>query len=278
MDKTVVITGGSSGIGSATAINLAQNGYKVKMVCRNPVKGELVREGVSSDINKMIEVIEGDLGTIISIKKVTSSIKSSIGGIAIFIHNAAIWPTKLEINEDGLEKSFVVNHLAPFIINHILHDVFKDNGTRVVQVSAGLYRNGKTNYDAAATGSNFSKFSTYATTKLLNLITTLRFAELWKDDGIIVNAIHPGVVKTNLLGNSKDLFGLMSAFFKTFFISPQDGSLPVIKLASNFDSSLTGKYYNRYEMEELRLIATDPQLCEDVWNQASKLARIEDAR
>ncbi len=175
MPGTVVITGGNAGIGAAMARAIAEKGHTVKIVCRNRERaGAFIDEMKNRGIS--IGLIEGDLGTVASACEAARRVLKDAPDCGIFIHNAGMWPVEKTINADGFEQSFATNHMAPFVMNVLLENMFKKNRTRIVQISAGLYVAGIKDCEAAATGSNFSLTRTYATTKLMNLVATMEFA------------------------------------------------------------------------------------------------------
>jgi len=266
--QRVLITGGNRGIGAAMAENLLWKGYRVTIICRSIEKAELFLREMKSMGLTGIDYIQGDLGSIQSARDTANLIRKQSPVFSHFIHNAGIWPVRKVLNADGLEQSFVTNHLAPFILNQLLEDIFVKNRCRIIQISAGLYPLGMKDFKAAAAGDNFSVLRTYASTKLLNLVTTMRFAEKWKETGTVINAIHPGVVRTGL-GEMGGLPGLVMKLAKYFCLSPADGAEAPVNLAVNsrFDGT-TGVYFDRFNPVELRPMALDREFVNGVWSQA----------
>ncbi|MCU0846133.1 MAG: SDR family NAD(P)-dependent oxidoreductase [Spirochaetes bacterium] len=272
MKKTVIITGGNRGIGAAMAEALAAAGYAVKIVCRSRVRAEEFIASTRARGITGIDFIEGDLSTIASSIETADRIRAGAPAFHAFVHNAALWPTKKFINADGLEQSFVTNHLAPFILNRRLEDLFTANRARVVQISAGLYIAGKRDCAATASGDNYSLMKTYATTKLHNLIATMRFAELWKGKPVTINAIHPGVVNT-ALGEMKGFGGTLLRLLKKLCLSPADGAAAPVRLVTDpAYESLSGAYFDRYKQTKLAPVALDGEFNRAVWEQAVSLA------
>ncbi|PKL38855.1 MAG: retinol dehydrogenase [Spirochaetae bacterium HGW-Spirochaetae-1] len=269
--QRVLITGGNRGIGAAMAENLLWKGYRVTVICRDIEKAELFLREMKSMGLTGIDYIRGDLGSMESIRVTESLIREQSPLFSHFIHNAGIWPVRKVLNPDGLEQSFVTNHLAPFMLNHLLEDIFLKNKCRIIQISAGLYPLGMKNFKATATGDNFSILRTYASTKFLNLVTTMRFAEKWKGTGVVINAIHPGVVRTGL-GEMRGLPGLVMKLAKHFCLSPAEGAEAPVNLAVNtrFEGT-SGVYFDRFKPAELRPMALDREFINGVWNQAMSL-------
>lgn len=271
MKKTVIITGGNRGIGAAMAEALAAGGYAVRIVCRSRERARGFIESARARGITGIEFIEGDLSTIASSIETADRIRTGAPEFHAFVHNAALWPTEKIINADGLEQSFVANHLAPFILNRRLEDLFIANRARVVQISAGLYIAGEKDCAATASGDNYSLMKTYATTKLLNLIATMGFAGLWKGKPVTINAIHPGVVNTGL-GETKGLGGALLRLFKRLWLKPADGAAaPVMLVTDPAYESLSGAYFDRFKQRKLAPVALDAGFNRVVWEQAMSL-------
>jgi NAD(P)-dependent dehydrogenase (short-subunit alcohol dehydrogenase family) len=271
MNKKILITGGNRGIGAAIAESLSSQGYDVNIICRSREKAEKFIASVENRNDGKISFIEGNFGSIGSTFESARRIREESPEFSVFIHNAGVWPGSLKINEDGLEESFMTNHMAPFILNMELEDLFKKNRCRIVQVSAGLYIAGLKDVKASAAGTNFSLLKTYPTTKLFNLVTSMAFAERWDGSGITINCVHPGVVKTGL-GSMKGIGGLFLRLVKNLWLSPEEGAKAPVDLAVNPKyEALNGKYFDRFKMTDLAPIALDKNFSSEVWEHASEL-------
>lgn len=140
-----------------------------------------------------------------------------------------------------------------------------------MQVSAGLYVKGRPDLARTPRGDDFHPLRTYPTTKLLNLHCVPRFAERWSGTGVTVNAVHPGVIRTDL-GDRSGVLGLVLRAVKRLWKSPEEGARPVVKLAQ--DPALhgvTGRYFHLEDEAPLHPIARDAALAEAVWRQACEL-------
>lgn len=271
MTQRAIVTGGNRGIGAAIAETLAARGYAVTILCRSAARAGAFIEEARRRGRPGLSFMPGDLGTITGAKEAAERVMRDAPDTAVFVHNAGIWPVELVLNPDGLEQSFVTNHLGPFIMNTMLADRFAANGTRVVQVSAGLYRAGLRDCRAAATGANFSLLRTYATTKLFNLICTMRFARQWRGRGMTINAVHPGVVRTGL-GDLPGFGGRVLRLLKRACLTPAQGAAaPVMLAVDPAYASATGGYYERFTAKRLGPIAGDESFNEELWRQAQDL-------
>lgn len=259
MAPTAVVTGGNRGIGYAVCERLAGEGFRVLLTARDPERGAEAVAGLRGDV----ELVTGDLTTIAAVRRLAGALRDSCPRVDVLVHNAGCWPSRRTLTGDGLEESFAVNHLAPFLLNHLLEDRLG----RVVQVSAGLYVKGRAEVGRTAVGADFHQFRTYADTKLCNLLTVPLFAERWRDSGITIDAVHPGVIRTGL-GDRRGPVGWLLKLAKRKWATPEEGAAPVVRLARDTG---TGRYFNLTEELPLEGPAADGDLAERIWKEAETL-------
>jgi NAD(P)-dependent dehydrogenase (short-subunit alcohol dehydrogenase family) len=264
-----VVTGGSRGIGLAVARLFAERGWRVVLLARDPARGEAARATVAGAATSEADaaLVVGDLSTIRTVRAAGQALLAECRRIDVLVHNAGIWPARRVLTEDGLEQAFMVNHLAPFLLNHLLGPRLVVSGTRVVQVTAGLYGAGRVDLDRTPTGADFHRVRTYATTKLCNLMLVPMFAARWAATGVTINAVHPGVIRTGL-GDRSGPLGLLLKAVKLAWQQPRAGAEAVVRLA---EADGTGRYYNVVQPEPLQPPATDRFLADRVWTQAAEL-------
>ncbi len=274
--KSIVITGGNTGIGKAIAIELSKQKFHVIIVSRNLEKGKSALEEIKNiSNNSMVDLITGDLSNIQSTKDLANNILQDYPGISVLINNAGIWPTKLEINKDGLEIAFMVNHLAPLILSNMLFDQLKKNKpARIVNVNAGLYIRGKIDIEKTPYGKDFGMLSTYMNTKLCNIFFTQKFSELIQNSGVTVNAIHPGVIRTNL-GISDGFLGGIIKILKKNLDLPETGAKPPVWLATSPDvENKNGRYFDLFSEKPYAKNATNEEMKNKLWDLSIKLASL----
>ncbi len=246
--KTVLITGANSGIGKATAIELAAKGYQIVFIARNQEKAEAVKnEIISSSGNSNVDFINGDLLSLTQVRKSAEMFKEKYQKLDVLINNAGVCLPERKITRDGFEEMFQINHLSHFLLTNLLLDLLKKSDeSRIINVSSAGYKMGKFDPENLQSEKKFSSFSTYCDTKLLNILFTFKLAEQMKETGITVNALHPGVVRTNFAGELKGFFGLLNKMFKPFLISPKKGAATSVYLASSEEvRNITGKYFEK---------------------------------
>ena len=266
-----VVTGANRGIGFAVARDLAARGCRVFLVARDAEGGRRAERELSAVGD--VKLVSGDLSSPRTTRAAARQIVEACPQIDVFIHNAGVWPSRLERDEDGIERAFAVNHLAPFLLNHLLQPALV-RGSRVVQVSAGLYVKGKVDPERTPTGGDFHAIKTYATTKLCNLLLLERFARRFETRGVTINAVHPGVIRTGL-GDRSGLLGLLLRGVKQLWKRPEEGARPVTRLALDPElSNVSGRYFHLDQEMPLAEVARDQALAALLWEQAEALCGI----
>ncbi len=259
----VIITGGNRGIGLATAELLAAEGIEIALVARRRERGEeaLARLGGRA------ELVVGDLSDRAGTTALADELKERFPDVRALVHNAGIWPHRRVLNADGFEQAYFTNHLAPFLLGHLLEERLKESAATVVQVSAGLYVKGKVDPERTPTGADFHAIRTYADTKLANLMMVPLFAERWKDAGVTVNALHPGVIRTGL-GDRRGPLGLLLKAVKRTWQPPEEGGRPVARLVTA-PPGTSGAYFDVDKETPLERPALDAALARRLWDDAS---------
>jgi NAD(P)-dependent dehydrogenase (short-subunit alcohol dehydrogenase family) len=274
--RTCVVTGASSGIGQAIAEALVALGERVVLVCRDPARGgETARELRANHAGAEVELVVADLASIEGCKKAAREMAAVCPKLDVLIHNAGIWPTRLERNVDGFERSFAVNSVAPFMLNRLLMPSLAAAApARIVQVSAGIYVRGKVDRERTPVGADFHRLRSYADTKLWNLMCTMEEARRREGSGITVNAVHPGVVRTRL-GDLDGVGGVLLRAVKRFWATPEDGAVGPVRLAVAPEvAGDNGRYYDRLRPAELVGIARDAELATALWERTRELAKM----
>lgn len=250
--RTAVVTGGNRGIGYAVCESLARKGFRVVTTVRDS----------SATVPDSVEAVHGDLSSYRAVEALAAMLTERCETIDVLVHNAGVWPTRLRHNEDGIEESFAVNHLAPFQLNLALEPKLR----RVVQVSAGLYVKGRVDPDRTPYGADFHRMRTYCDTKRANLLLVPLFARRWQDAGVTIDAVHPGVIRTGL-GDPGGALGVVLRLVKRRWAPPETGAVPIVRLA---EETGTGRYLN-IDAEEPP--PSEPALASRLWDQARELTR-----
>lgn len=275
--QVMVVTGGNAGIGRAVCEQLAKQGHRVVLVSRNREKGESAAAAIKvSTNNESVDCVQGDLSTIAGVRELAAALRERYPRIDVLINNAGVWMTRREMNADGLEMTFMVNHVAPFVLTlQLLDRLCESAPARIVNVNAGLYVNGACDLEKLPTGENFNRFKTYMHSKLCNVLFTIELAKRLEGSGVTVNALHPGVINTNL-GGTGGMLGFVLRFVKRFWGTPEEGAAPVVRLATASDlEGVSGKYYDIDREIPCAENATEAGLGEALWAYTEKITASE---
>ena len=272
--KTILITGATSGIGKATAIALAKMGATVIFTARDEQKGEWAKkEIIQASGNKNVEFLYCDLTSFDSIRSFCGKFKAKYKRLDVLINNAGVWNDKRKESKDGIEETFAVNFLAPFLMTNLLLDLLKKSApSRIVSVTSGLHR-GTVNFSDIEFKKSYSGMRAYGHSKLAIILFTRLLAKKLKGTGITVNCVHPGLVATDL---SRDSGAVSRAFFKTFGKSPEKGAETSVYLAaSRAVENITGEYFVDKKIERASKESYDLAMAEKLWDAAKKFVRLK---
>ncbi|MCF8232849.1 MAG: SDR family oxidoreductase [Bacteroidales bacterium] len=246
--KTCLITGSNSGIGKETAVQLAKKGYHLILLVRDSEKSRnALKEIRDKSGSENIDMIFADLSSLDSIEKAVQQIKTHYNRLDRIINNAGVYKRNFEKSPEGLEMTLAVNYLAPFYLTRLLLPLLKQNSpARIINVTSGLYKNGKTDFESFNPEGKFNGLQAYADTKLLLIYFTYYLADILEDKNITVNAVHPGVVATHVF---RELPAFINQILKLLVRKPSKGAKPVIYAASSPElDSVSGKYFDKMKM------------------------------
>jgi retinol dehydrogenase 12 len=251
--KVCVITGASSGIGKATALAFDRMGTTVVLVCRNPGRAEAarreIRETTGSDA---LDVLLADLSCQAELRQLAQALLTRHPRIHVLINNAGIINMKRSATVDGMETVFAVNHLAYFLLTHLLLERLMASGpARIVNVASGAHRWGNLDFNDLQNERKYRPFDVYGQTKLCNILFTRELARRLAHTGATVNCVHPGGVATGLGWNNGRWAMLVAKALRPFILTPEQGADTVIYLATAQEvAGVNGKYfYKRREVQ-----------------------------
>ncbi len=198
--KIILITGATDGIGKQTALELAQMGHHVLVHGRNKTKSETAAAEIRKAAgNEKVEVVQADLTDFKDIEALAEKVKSRYNRLDVLLNNAGVFENERIILPNGLERTFMVNHIAPFALTLQLLDLLKNTpGARIVNVSS-MAQSGSIDFDNLNGEKYFDSYNAYAVSKLENVLFTYKLARMLKDENVTVNCLHPGVINTKLL-------------------------------------------------------------------------------
>uniref|UniRef100_A0A8C2A073 Si:dkey-174n20.1 n=1 Tax=Cyprinus carpio TaxID=7962 RepID=A0A8C2A073_CYPCA len=273
--KTVLITGGNSGIGKETAVLLALRGARVILACRNEEKArKAVREIKARSHNMNVLFMEVDLANIRSIREFSKTFLQKEKRLDILINNAGM-PSVLDWTDDDFSMCFGVNHLGHFLLTNLLLPRLKESSpSRVITLTCSSYKYQKLDFQDL--NYNLFPFFTYCRSKLANIYFTQELAHMMEGKGVTAYAVHPGYVQSNWTCHYSVLFRiLVQVVMFMFFVSCEAGAQTVVYCAVS-DEVLphNGGYFTDCRPAHLRAFARDSGVAKKLWEASERLVQL----
>ncbi len=289
--KVVVITGATSGIGQVAAENLVRMGARIVQVARDRGRGEAALKRLGACAPGIAHIIHyADLSRLSEMNRVASEIARAEPRIDVLINNAGAMFGSRQVTEDGLERTFALNHMAYFVLTHGLRErLVASAPARVVNTASHAHHAATLDFDdlqsAKAYRGNFSEwlryggsgFKVYGRSKLCNILFTRELARRLAGTGVTANCLHPGFVATRFGDQSGGLISFGIRVGKRFALSPQQGAETLVYLASSLEvASVTGEYFYKCRPVTPSREAQDDSGAQRLWLETARLARLED--
>jgi retinol dehydrogenase-14 len=244
--RTVLVTGGTGGIGKATALGLARMGAHLAITGRDVGRTEGAAREIRAASGGQVAVFVADLSSQSQVRRLADEVLETLPRIDVLINNVGgYWNTR-HLTADGLERTFALNHLAPFLLTNLLLDRLKHSApARVVTVSSNAHATGRIDFDDLQGERSYSGARAYNQSKLANVLFTYELAKRLRAAAVTANALHPGVVSTSFgaedPGHAQRLF---VPFMRPFMKAPAQGAATSIHVATAPDlQQVTGRYF-----------------------------------
>jgi NAD(P)-dependent dehydrogenase (short-subunit alcohol dehydrogenase family) len=274
--KTVLITGANSGIGFETAKALIQRGASIIMVCRDQRRGQIAQSEVRAAVADAIApiLLIADLSSQASIHQLSTTIHKRFQHIDVLINNAGGVFSRREFTVDGIEKTLAVNHLAPFLLTHLLLDLLKAAPAgRIVNIASNLHNASPDFFDNLQGEQKYNFILAHKQAKLGLILFTYELARRLKDTHVTVNCAEPGPVATRFGDNLSGLAGLFLKVMKRLplFQTPEKGArMPVYVASSPEVTNVTGKYFIKYKQADSKPITYNIDIAAKHWAISEK--------
>lgn len=275
--KTVLITGGNSGIGKATAIELARKNAMVVISSRNKEKGEAARaEIVARSGNENVELLLADLSSQDSVHKLANEFETTHEKLHVLINNAGVYLTKRTTTVDGLESTFAINYLGPFLLTHLLLDLLKRSApSRIVNVSSDAHNGARIDFEDLQGERKFSGWQSYGQSKLALILYTHELARKLAGTSVTANTVHPGAVRTNFAKNNGGLVALGFRLIGAFFISPETSAKRVVYVATSPAlTEVSGQYFTKMHEAKSSRESYDDDSARRLWQISEDLTKV----
>lgn len=247
--KISMVTGGTSGIGQATASALARLGARVIVVGRNPVKCDRVCGRIKAETgNGEVESIVADLSSQNDIRELAAQFKSKFDRLDVLVNNAGAKFVKRLMTVDGYEMTFALNHLAYFHLTQLLlEDLQASGNARIINVASGAHGGSEIDFDDLQNEKHYIGKRAYNQSKLANILFTYELSRRLEGKRVTVNAMAPGGVITNFCRNNGWISWakhVTAHILARNLIGPQKAAETIVYLATSPDvKSVTGKYF-----------------------------------
>jgi NAD(P)-dependent dehydrogenase (short-subunit alcohol dehydrogenase family) len=264
--KLAIVTGANTGIGRETGRGLAHQGATVILACRDLARGEDARADIARTSGRDdVALMPLDLGDQASIRAFAAAFRSRYGRLDVLVNNAGVAPRKRATTRDGFETTFGVNHLGTALLTFELLELLRASApARVVVVSSGLHYRGKMAWDDLQFERHtFRGIPAYNQSKLANVLFTKALARRLAGTGVTVNALHPGVVATEL---TRSYPRAIVAVMQMFLLTPAQGAACSLHVATAPDlAGVTGEYFEKSRIKPASRDARDVAAQEKLW-------------
>jgi NAD(P)-dependent dehydrogenase (short-subunit alcohol dehydrogenase family) len=273
--RVVLITGGTSGIGRATAIGLASMGARVGITGRDRDRTGQAAAAIARETgNPAVDVFVADLSSQAEVRRLAGEVISAYPRLDVLINNVGgYWDTR-HVTVDGLEHTFALNHLASFLLTNLLLERLTQSApARVVTVASGAHTMGRIDFDDLQGERSYSGSRAYNQSKLANVLFTYELARRLGASSVTANALHPGVVRTSFgAGDPGGVQKLLVPFMRPFMKSPAQGAATSIHLASapGLDR-VTGQYFANSRPKRSSKASDDTAVAARLWQVSADL-------
>ncbi|XP_026344252.1 retinol dehydrogenase 13 [Ursus americanus] len=282
--KTVIVTGANTGIGKQTALELARRGGNVILACRDMEKCEAAAKDIRGEtLNHRVRARHLDLASLKSVREFAAKIIEEEGQVHILVNNAAVMRCPHWTTEDGFEMQFGVNHLGHFLLTNLLLDTLKASApSRIINLSSLAHVAGHIDFDDLNWEKRkYDTKAAYCQSKLAVILFTKELSRRLQGTGVTVNALHPGVARTELGRHT----GMHSSAFSSFTLgpifwllvkSPQLAAQPSTYLAVAEElGGVSGKYFDGLKEKAPAPEAEDEEVAQRLWAESARLVGLE---
>lgn len=276
--RTCLVTGATSGIGKEIAAGLAGMGATVVFVGRDGGKCEAVlKEIMQRHPEGKVSYIVSDLSSQQSVRGLVAEFLDRFPSLHVLVNNAGIFSAQRATTVDGIEQTFAVNHLAPFLLTHLLLSRLKASApARIITTSSIAHRGARIDFDDPQFEKRpYSGISAYGQSKLANILFTRELARRLEGRRVTANCFHPGAVNTKLLDENPMWYRAAWRAASPFMLSSEKGADTGVYLASSPEvEEVTGRYFVKRKITEPSALAQDDEAASRLWIISEELTGI----
>jgi NAD(P)-dependent dehydrogenase (short-subunit alcohol dehydrogenase family) len=277
-DKTVLITGGTGGIGKAAAVGVASMGAHVGITGRDRARAEQAAAAIADESgNPAVDVFVADMSSQAEVRRLADEVLVAYPQLDVLLNNVGGFWAHRHLTADGLEHTFALNHLAPFLLtNLLLERLITSSPARIVTVSSGAHSMGRIDFDDLMGDQDYSGQRAYNQSKLANVMFTYELARRLEGTRVTATALHPGMTNTSF--STEDPHRKMAPIVfvvRPFMKSPKKGADTAVYLASSPEvEGVTGRYFVNHKIKESEQSSYNTVTTAQLWQISADLVGI----
>jgi NAD(P)-dependent dehydrogenase (short-subunit alcohol dehydrogenase family) len=276
--KVCLVTGATSGIGGFTAAALAALGADLTITGRNRNKAEETVSWIKAKTgNESVRYLLADFCDLDQVRDLVGAFRARQSRLDVLVNNAGGFFNRRHATPYGVEKTFLVNHLAPFLLTNLLLETIQDSApARIINVSSEGHRQGTMDLDDLEFRQGYFGMKAYGRSKLANLLFTYELARRLDASRVTANALHPGHVATDMWKTNFPVVGPALKWVMSFFaLTPEQGADNTIYLASSpVVEGTTGEYFIKREPARSSAMSYDEELARRLWKTSENLTAL----
>jgi NAD(P)-dependent dehydrogenase (short-subunit alcohol dehydrogenase family) len=273
-ERIALVTGASAGIGFHTALGLARAGFRVIIAGRDRARTEAACRTVAERAGSaLVEPAVADFASLAAVRRLAQSVLTTHDRLDLLVNNAGLMTPRFQLSEDGYELTIAVNHLAPFLLTHLLLDRLRASApSRIVTVASQAHRGVSIDLGALAGREDWSPLKAYGRSKLCNILFTRALARRLQGSSVVVACLHPGIVATAIGDRAGSVAGFGWRLIKPFLTTPENGAETTLFLATVADPTpFDGAYVIGHRAVQPDRSALDDDLGEKLWRESARL-------
>jgi NAD(P)-dependent dehydrogenase (short-subunit alcohol dehydrogenase family) len=283
-DRTILITGGNTGLGFATASALAETGAQVVVTSRDPDKGRAAADRIADNTGNQVEVMELDLASLSSVREFAAAFIERHEDLAVLINNAGGIFGSHRVTDDGFEMTIGTNHLGPFLLTNLLTELLAASApSRIINVASsghGYAKDGMYLDDLNWERRRYRQQAVYGHSKLANILHVRELNRRLSPQGVTAYAVHPGVVRTEFgSGGDSWIVRIGMKIIGRRLLSPAEGAATSIWAATDPDIvDQAGGYFAECEPARSTRHARDDEQARRLWELSEQLVDAAESR
>jgi len=276
--KSVLVTGGTGGIGKATAIGLAVLGARVGITGRDQARTEAAAASIRAAAGSpAVDAFAADMSVQAGVRRLAAQVADTYPRLDVLVNNAGGFWAHRHVTADGLERTFALNHLAPFLLtNLLLARLTASAPARILTVSSGAHARGRIDFGDLQGERNYSGQRAYSQSKLANVMFTYELARRLDGTGVTATVLHPGVVRTSFGAEDREAYlAVLIRVARVFMKTPAQGAGTSVYLASSPQvEGISGRYFVNRKPKTSSNASRDTTAAARLWQVSAELTGI----